>query len=101
MFTISSSDIIKKPSYITQPKEITFVEDTKKHIVNSVVIPYALYVQLKEKIEDELYLFQNKDALSQSYDDECIETQDNISSKSFEAIWDNKEDCIYDKYLKV
>lgn len=70
MIVINSSDFIKKPSYITQPADITFVEDAKKHITKSVVIPYSLYEKLKEKIEDELYLLQNQNALSQkSYED--------------------------------
>ena len=70
MITIKSSDIIKKPSYITQPSDITFVEDAKKHITKSVVLPYALYEKVKEKIEDELYLYTNAKALSNdSYND--------------------------------
>ncbi|KIM08139.1 MAG: hypothetical protein KU38_10085 [Sulfurovum sp. FS08-3] len=70
MIVINSSDFIKKPSYITQPLDITFVEDAKKHITKSVVLPFELYEKVKEKIEDELYLIQNKKALSQtSYDD--------------------------------
>ncbi len=69
MIVINSSDFIKKPSYITQPLDITFVEDAKKHITKSVVLPFELYEKVKEKIEDELYLIQNKKALSQtSYD---------------------------------
>jgi len=70
MIVVSSSDIIKKPSYITQPKDITFVEDAKKHITKSVVLPYELYEKLKEKIEDELYIINNEKALSkESYED--------------------------------
>jgi hypothetical protein len=64
MLTINSSDVIKKPSYITKPKEITLVKDAKQHIARSVVIPYKLYEKLKDKIEDELYLMNNQDALS-------------------------------------
>jgi hypothetical protein len=70
MIVINSSDFIKKPSYITQPLDITFVEDAKKHITKSVVLPFELYEKVKEKIEDALYLIQNEKALSQvSYDD--------------------------------
>ena len=75
MLTISSSDIVKKPSYITRPTEITFVEDAKKHITRSVVLPYELYLQVKEKIEDELYLLNNKEALSQEAHDEFMEIE--------------------------
>jgi len=76
MLTITSSDIIKKPSYITQPKDITFVEDAKKHIIKSVVMPYEMYKFLQEKIEDELYIYQNKDALSQKSYDEFLEIEE-------------------------
>jgi hypothetical protein len=70
MITIASRDIVRTPSYITAPQDITFVEDAKKHIIKSVVFPYALYEQLREKIEDELYIIQNKQALSkESYND--------------------------------
>ncbi len=76
MFTIASRDIIKTPSYITSPKEITFVEDAKKHVIKSVVFPYALYEQLREKIEDELYIIQNKKALSKESYDDFLEIED-------------------------
>jgi hypothetical protein len=66
MLTISSSDIIKKPSYITKPKDITFVEDMKKHIIKSVVLPYELYERVHEKIEDEMYLMRNSKALDKA-----------------------------------
>ncbi len=75
MLTISSSDIVKKPSYITNPAEITFVEDAKKHITKSVVLPYALYLRVKEQIEDELYLMNNKNALSKSAYKEFLEIE--------------------------
>jgi hypothetical protein len=75
MLVISSSDIVKKPSYITRPTEITFVEDAKKHITKSVVLPYELYEKVKEKIEDELYLMNNKQALSQSSFDDFLEIE--------------------------
>ncbi len=76
MITITSSDIIKKPSYITQPKDITFVEDAKKHITKSVVLPYELYEKLREKIEDELYLLNNAEALSKSSYNEFKEIEE-------------------------
>ena len=65
MLRVSSSDIVKKPSYVTRPTQITFIEDTKQHITRSVVLPYELYEKVREKIEDELYLMNNKKALSQ------------------------------------
>ena len=75
MITINSTDIVRKPSYITKPEEITFVEDAKKHIIKSVVLPYELYERVKEKIEDELYLMNNKKALSQVSFDEFLEIE--------------------------
>lgn len=75
MIRINSSDIIKKPSYVTRPTDITFIEDAKKHITRSVVLPYELYERLKEKIEDEVYLFNNKKALSKSANDEFLEIE--------------------------
>ena len=76
MLTIASRDIVKTPSYITSPKEITFVEDAKKHIIKSVVFPYELYEQLREKIEDELYIIQNKKALSKESYEEFLEIEE-------------------------
>ncbi len=76
MITIASRDIIRTPSYITNPKDITFVEDAKKHIIKSVVFPYALYEQLREKIEDELYIIQNQQALSKESYDEFLEIEE-------------------------
>ncbi len=80
MLTISSSDIIKKPSYITRPEDITFVEDMKKHIIKSVVLPYELYERVHEKIEDEMYLMRNSEAL------------DNASYEEFKLIEEAVED---------
>ena len=64
MISITSSDVIKKPSFVTNPSDITFIEDAKKHIIKSVVLPYSLYEKIKEQLEDELYLSQNREALS-------------------------------------
>ena len=76
MITISSSDVIKKPSYITNPKEITIVEDARKHIIKSVVIPYELYEKIREKLEDEIYLMENKSALDGSSYKEFLEIEE-------------------------
>ena len=75
MITISASDIIKKQSYITRPTEITIVEDAKKHIKRSVVLPYELYERVKEKIEDEVYMMNNQKALSKKSYEEFLETE--------------------------
>jgi len=78
MISISSSDIVKKPSFITNPTDITFVRDMKKNITKSVVIPYEIYNRVREKIEDELYLFENKKALEQKAYDEFLEIEESI-----------------------
>ena len=75
MITINASDIIKKPSYVTRPTDITFIQDAKKHITRSVVLPYELYERLREKIEDEIYLINNKKALSKTANDEFMEIE--------------------------
>ncbi len=65
MISITSSDVIKKPSFVTNPSDITFIEDAKKHVIKSVVLPYSLYEKIREQLEDELYLSQNREALSE------------------------------------
>jgi hypothetical protein len=51
------------------------VEDAKQHITRSVVLPYALYERVKEKIEDEIYLFNNQKALSSTANTEFMEIE--------------------------
>ena len=80
MITISSSDIIKKPSYISRPQDITFVKDAKKHIIKSVVIPYELYEKVQKTIEDELYLLKNAKALSKEAYDDFLEIETVVES---------------------
>lgn len=76
MIIISSSDIIKKPSYVTKPTDITFVEDMKKHIIKSVVLPYELYERVREQIEDEMYLMNNAKALGKDAYDAFLATEE-------------------------
>ncbi len=78
MLYINSSDVIKKPSYITKPQEITFIEDAKQHIIKSVVLPYELYKKFQTIIEDELYLMENKKALSKESYNEFLEREEII-----------------------
>lgn len=78
MISINSSDIVKKPSYVTNPADITFIRDAKKQITKSVVIPFALYEKLREKIEDELYIMKNEKALSQASYDAFLEIEEVI-----------------------
>lgn len=83
MLIVTSSDIVKKPSYVTRPTDITFVEDAKKHITKSVILPYELYKKVKEQIEDELYLMNNKQALSKNANDEFLEIE-SVSEELFQ-----------------
>ena len=58
------------------------------------------------KVDIVLNIIQNlKDNIITKYEivSEIKENQDfvNISEKSLEKIWDNQEDSIYDKFLKV
>jgi len=76
MLVVTSSDIVKKPSYVTRPNEITFIEDAKKHIIKSVVLPFELYEKVKEKIEDEIYLSQNKEALGKEAYNNFLEIEE-------------------------
>ena len=76
MLSITASDVIKKPSFVTNPSDITFIEDAKKHIIKSVVLPYSLYEKIKEQIEDEIYLSQNMEALSQKAKEEFEAIED-------------------------
>ncbi|MCI4399421.1 MAG: hypothetical protein JHC37_02555 [Campylobacteraceae bacterium] len=69
MITISTSDIVKKPRLISSPEDITLIEDARNHIPKSVLLPIALYEKLKEKIEDELYLYKNAKALGVKFDE--------------------------------
>jgi hypothetical protein len=76
MLYITSSDVIRKPSFITKPQEITFIEDAKQHVVKSVVLPYELYRRFQTIIEDELYLIENKKALSKNSYKEFLEMEE-------------------------
>ena len=80
MLVISSNDVIKNTSYITKPTDITFIEDVKQHLIKSVVLPYEIYENIKEKIEDEIYLMQNKKALSKEAYDEFLEIEEVVEN---------------------
>jgi|GEM_PF-793018 len=60
---ITVSDVVKKPSIVTNATEVTLIEDAKRHIAKSVVIPYAIYQKLKDRMDEELYLLENAEAL--------------------------------------
>jgi len=69
MITISTSEIVKKPRLISAPDDITLIEDARKHEPRSVLLPYDLYQRIREKIEDEVYLFNNAKALAKPFDE--------------------------------
>ena len=75
MITISTSEIVKKPRLISAPDDITLIEDARKHEPRSVLLPYDLYLRIREKIEDEIYLYKNAKALGVAFDEpeEAIE----------------------------
>ena len=50
----------------------------QKTYYKSVVLLYELYELVREKIEDELYLYQNKKALSKSSQDEFLEIEESF-----------------------
>ncbi|ADV45959.1 hypothetical protein [Nitratifractor salsuginis] len=72
---ITVSDVVKKPSIVTNATEVTLIEDAKRHIAKSVVIPYALYKQLRSKLEEELYLLENAQALNEEAYEEFLEIE--------------------------
>ena len=60
---ITVSDVVKKPSIVTNATEVTLIEDAKRHIAKSVVIPYAIYQKLRDRLDEEIYLLENAQAL--------------------------------------
>jgi len=60
---ITVSDVVKKPSIVTNATEVTLIEDAKRHIAKSIVIPYAIYQKLKDRLDEEIYLLENAQAL--------------------------------------
>ena len=67
---ITVSDVVKRPSIVTNATEVVLIEDAKHNIAKSVVIPYAIYRKLQNRLEEELYLLENARALdSDSYND--------------------------------
>jgi hypothetical protein len=69
MITVSTSEIVKKPRLISAPDDVTLIEDARKHEPRSVLLPYDLYLRVKEKIEDEVYLYNNAKALCATFDE--------------------------------
>jgi hypothetical protein len=75
MKRITVSDVVKKPSIVTNATEVTLIEDAKRHIAKSVVIPYSLYEKIRAKLEEELYLLENAQALNEEAYREFLEIE--------------------------
>ncbi len=64
---VNTTDILRKPALLNS-KELLFIEDGRKHITKSVLMPVELFDKFREQIEDEMYLIKNSKALdNQSY----------------------------------
>lgn len=63
MTTVTTTDILRHPALLNATDGITVIEDGRRHEPKSVLLPYALYKKVQEKIEDELYLMSNQKAL--------------------------------------
>ena len=62
MQVVNSSDILRKPALLSS-SEILYIEDGRKHLLKSVLLPIDLYETVREQIEAELYLRENAKAL--------------------------------------
>ncbi|WFE67721.1 hypothetical protein P8S54_05640 [Thiomicrospira sp. R3] len=62
MQIVNSSDILRKPALLSS-SEILYIEDGRKHVLKSVLLPIDLYETVREQIEAELYLRENARAL--------------------------------------
>jgi hypothetical protein len=68
MHVVNSSDILRKPALLSS-SEVLYIEDGRKHMLKSVLIPIDLYELVREQIEAELYLRENAKALgAQAYE---------------------------------
>ena len=76
MKLVSVSEVVKKPSLVTNATEVTLIEDAKRRVAKSVVIPYAIYEKLKERMEEELYLLENGGALDEQAYKEFLEIEE-------------------------
>jgi len=75
MTTVTTTDILRHPALLNAIDGITLIEDGRKHEPKSVLLPYALYQKVREKIEDELYLMGNQKALGTEAYKEFVEIE--------------------------
>lgn len=62
MQVVNSSEILRKPALLSS-SEVLYIEDGRKHLIKSVLLPIDLYETVREQIEAELYLRENARAL--------------------------------------
>ncbi|MFZ3052871.1 MAG: hypothetical protein WA099_05630 [Sulfuricurvum sp.] len=78
MTTVTTTDILRHPALLNAIDGITLIEDGRRHEPKSVLLPYALYQKVRERIEDELYLMSNQKALSTEAYKEFLEIEEVI-----------------------
>ncbi|AEG31179.1 hypothetical protein [Thiomicrospira cyclica] len=74
MQRVNSSDILRKPALLSS-SDVLYIEDGRKHILKSVLLPIDLYETVREQIEAELYLRRNAKALDAKAYAEFSETE--------------------------
>ncbi len=62
MNLVTSSDILRKPALLSSD-QVLFIEDGRKHVLKSVLLPIDIYQRVRELVEAELYLRENAKAL--------------------------------------
>ncbi len=81
---LAINEIAKKPSLISDIKDIVYIKDKRKNEIKSVVIP-AKYIDLiKDKLEDiqyELWLKRNRRGFEQDIENLFDEVIDDIGDK--------------------
>jgi len=74
--TVTTTDILRHPALLNASSGITLIEDGRRHEPKSVLLPYALYQKVRERIEDELYLMSNRSALGTQAYQEFLEIEE-------------------------
>lgn len=80
MTTVTTTDILRHPALLNATDGITLIEDGRRHEPKSVLLPYALYQKVQERIEDELYLMNNQKALGTEAYQEFLEIEEVIEN---------------------
>jgi len=64
MNLVTSSDILRKPALLSSD-QVLFIEDGRKHVLKSVLLPIDIYQRVRELVEAEIYLRENAQALGE------------------------------------